>query len=89
MLSSLLQHRLKFKFSPHNSTLIHSICYMFLPYTNLILEFFLRPTDSRPVRLGIGPPLGLMTRFIFLFFFGLTITFSFSYGILSDEKMGL
>jgi hypothetical protein len=25
---------------------------------NLELEFFLRPTDSRPFRLGIGPPFG-------------------------------
>jgi hypothetical protein len=29
----------------------------------LELEFFLRPTDSRPVRLGIGPPLRPLTRF--------------------------
>jgi hypothetical protein len=41
----------------------------------LELEFFLRPTDGRPVRLGIGLPLEPMTRFIFLFFFRLTITF--------------
>jgi hypothetical protein len=41
-------------------------------------EFFLRPTDSRPVRLGIGPPFGAHDQ-IYLslpfFFFRLTITF--------------
>jgi hypothetical protein len=29
------------------------------PIEELELEFFLRPTDSRPVRLGIGPPFGV------------------------------
>jgi hypothetical protein len=28
------------------------------PLTSQKLEFFLRPTDSRPVHLGIGPPFG-------------------------------
>jgi hypothetical protein len=52
----------------------------------------LRPTDSRPVRLGIGPSFGAHDQIYLLlfFFFGTDNYFcSFSYGILSDEKMGL
>jgi hypothetical protein len=54
------------------------------------VEFILRPTVSRPVRLGIGPPFGAHDQ-IYLAFFFLTDNYfySFSYGILSDEKKGL
>jgi hypothetical protein len=31
---------------------------------NLELKFFLRPTDSRPVRLGIGPPFGTLDQIL-------------------------
>jgi hypothetical protein len=30
----------------------------------LELEFFLRPTVSRPVRLGIGPPFGILDQIL-------------------------
>jgi hypothetical protein len=30
----------------------------------LELEFFLRPTVSRPVRLGIGPPFGTLDQIL-------------------------
>jgi hypothetical protein len=33
------------------------------------LEFFLRPTDSRPVRLGIGPPFGTLDQILSCSFF--------------------
>jgi hypothetical protein len=57
---------------------------------NMELEFFLRPTVSRPVRLGIGPPFGTLDQiFSLLFFLRLTITFSSFEGALSDEKAGL
>jgi hypothetical protein len=38
-------------------------------YQELELEFVLRLTVSRPVHLGIEPPLGLMTRFYLSFLF--------------------
>jgi hypothetical protein len=54
----------------------------------LELELFLRPTVSRPVRLGIGPPFGTPDQIYLALLFS-TENFTFSYGILSDEKMGL
>jgi hypothetical protein len=32
--------------------------------TYVELEFFLRPTVSRPVRLGIGPPFGILDQIL-------------------------
>jgi hypothetical protein len=47
-------------------------------HLELELEFFLRPTVSRQVSLGIGPPFGTLDQiFILLFLFRLTITFFF------------
>jgi hypothetical protein len=46
--------------------------------TNSWVEFILRPTVSRPVRLGIGPPFGAHDQIylsLLIFFFWLTITF--------------
>jgi hypothetical protein len=42
----------------------------------LKLKLILRPTVSRPVRLGIGPPFGTLDQILscFFFFFWLTIT---------------
>jgi hypothetical protein len=34
------------------------------PLLELELEFFLRPTVSRPVRLGIGPPFGILDQIL-------------------------
>jgi hypothetical protein len=34
------------------------------PKLKLKLKFFLRPTDSRPVRLGIGPPFGTLDQIL-------------------------
>jgi hypothetical protein len=53
------------------------------------LEFFLRPTDSRPVRLGVGHPFGVHDQIYISLLFWTVNYFSFSYGILSDEKIGL
>jgi hypothetical protein len=53
-------------------------------------EFFLRPTDSRPVCLGIGPPFVTLDQILSCSsFFVSQLLYSFSYGILSDEKTGL
>jgi hypothetical protein len=38
------------------------------------VEVNLRPTVSRPVRLGIGPPYGTLDQILYCFFFLLTIT---------------
>jgi hypothetical protein len=55
------------------------------PCFRLELEFFLRPTVSRPVRLGIGPLFGILDQiFTLLFLLCLTITFFF----FSNEKTG-
>jgi hypothetical protein len=53
------------------------------------LEFFLRPTVSRPVSLDIGPPFGTLDHILSCFFFRLTITLFCFQRVLSDEKTGL
>jgi hypothetical protein len=45
-----------------------------LKYSLLELECVLRPTDSRPVRLGIGSPFGVHDQIISFPFFRLTVT---------------
>jgi hypothetical protein len=55
----------------------------------LELEFVLRPTVSRPVSLGIGPPFGTLDQILSLLFFRLTITSFCFQCVLSDEKTGL
>jgi hypothetical protein len=51
------------------------------------VELNLRLMVSRPVRLGVGRPLGRMTR-IYMFI-SLTCSCFFMYGDLSDERTGL
>jgi hypothetical protein len=60
------------------------------PLNDLELEFLLRPTDSRLVRLGIGPPFGTFDKILsfLLFFCWQLLDYSF-YGVVSDEKTGL
>jgi hypothetical protein len=44
-----------------------------LNHSSVELEFFLRPTVSRPVRLGIGPPFGTLDQILSCFCFLMTI----------------
>jgi hypothetical protein len=50
-----------------NLSLLYRSRYCFFPVAphSLELEFFLRPTVSRPVRLGIGPPFGILDQSLF------------------------
>jgi hypothetical protein len=57
---------------------------------SLELEFFLQPTVSRPVSLGIGPPFGTLDQILASSSsFCLTITLFYFQCVLSDEKTGL
>jgi hypothetical protein len=56
----------------------------------LWLEFFLLPTVSRPVSLGIGPPFGTLDQILACSSsFCLTITLFCFHCVLSDERTGL
>jgi hypothetical protein len=56
----------------------------------LELEFFLLPTVSRPVSLGIGPPFGTLDQILACSpSFCLTITLFCFQCVLSDERTGL
>jgi hypothetical protein len=58
-----------------------------LPFGVQSSEFFLRLTESLPVRLGIGPPFGAHDQILsFSSFFVWQLLYSSFYGILSDEK---
>jgi hypothetical protein len=56
-------------------------------HTLLELEFLLRPTVSRPVRLGIGPPFGTLDQILSCSsYFVWQLLFSSFKGAFSDEK---
>jgi hypothetical protein len=55
----------------------------------LELEFFLLPTVSRPVSLGIGPPFGTLDQILACSSFCVTVTLFCFQCVLSDEKTGL
>jgi hypothetical protein len=60
------------------------------PSLELDLEFFLRPTVSRPVRLGIGLPFGTLGQILSCSsFFVWQLLYSCFEGAFSDEKTGL
>jgi hypothetical protein len=57
-----------------------AVCvHLFTVELELEFEFVLRPTDSRPVRLGIGPPFGAHDEILSFSFLRLTITLLFFY----------
>jgi hypothetical protein len=53
---------------------IHNISQPYRPQQSVEVEVNLRPTVSRPVRLGIGPPCGTLDQILSCSFFLLTIT---------------
>jgi hypothetical protein len=85
-----LNSELPFEGEPAFSKLSHLSQWYFPFFLVSRSSEFLRPTDSRPVRLGIGPPFGIHDQiYLSLLFSTDNYFYSFSYGILSDEKMSL